>query len=673
MPAIDKLLKFLNTPNIAELLDDDQLHKIAEDVTLGYQIDQDSREDWLSTNLEAMKIIKHAEGSNERRDFPFVDSAKVIYPLLAPATIQLASRLVQHITRNDRVGECTILGEDEPIMNPMNGQPMPGQYKKKAKAERVSSFLNYEKLVESDTWLKDTHKLCHIVASWGTAFRQVYYDPITKKNCSDLIPPEDVIINHNISCLEKAPRITLRHYLTKNDMVSYQRSGYFLDLNLDDLNYGTNDGQKNDSREIMPVHEFLCQFCYLDLDDDGYAEPYKVYVHRTSAKTACIMPAYEYADIDVNPEDGEIRYIKPRIDIVDFHCMDDPQGKYYSIGLNYLLLHQNKAITSIVRQLLDSGTLSNQQGGFVTKAFKTKERNLQFKMGQFQVLDINPNIDPNKHIIPLPFKEPSQVLLGLLQLLISSGKEMGFISDILVGDAEMQNVPATSMLAMVEQGTRAFKPIVQKLYISLKKEFKLWFHIHSIYADEVTYAKFQDTNLAVYKDDFDEESLDIVPVADPTQSSEAHKYAMIQAKYQLLQSAPAALNIEALILSIMTDLQIPDPQSFIVPQESQKPDPKMLQVQLDSKELDHNIQMDQLKASLQAEKEINARLKLQLKQQDANRKDIETQGKLMKTSVEAKATLVDSNVKQSLAQIEAYKAATARIKVNKEDNSKGNE
>jgi chaperonin GroES len=672
MPAIDKLLKFLNTPNIAELLDDDQLHKIADDVILGYNIDQDSREDWLNTNLEAMKIIKHCENPNERRDFPFVDSAKVIYPLLAPATIQLASRLVQHITRNDKVGDCTILGKDEPIVDPQTGQPIPGLYKKKEKASRVSSFLNYEKLIESDTWLKDTHKLCHIVASWGTAFRQVYYDPITKKNCSDLIAPEDVIINHNISCLEKAPRITIRHYLTKNDMVSYQRSGYFLDLNLENLESGTNDGQKNDSRELMPVHEFLCQLCYLDLDEDGYAEPYKVYVHKTSVKTACIVPAYEYADIDVNPEDGEIRYIKPRIDIVDFHCMDDPQGKFYSIGLNYLLLHQNKAITSVVRQLLDSGTLANQQGGFVTKAFKTKERNLQFKMGQFQVLDINPNIDPNKHIIPLPFKEPSQVLLGLLNLLIASGKENGFITDVLVGDAEMQNVPATSMLAMVEQGTRAFKPIVQKLYISLKKEFKLWFHIHAIHADEVTYAKFQDTNLAVFKEDFDEESLDIVPVADPTQSSEAHKYAMIQAKYQLLQNAPSSLNIEALILSIMTDLQLPDPQSFLIPKQSQQPDPKMLKVQLDSKALDHQIQMDELNAQLKAEKEITNKLKLQLKERELDRKETESQGKLLKTASDVKSSQIDSSVKQSLAQIEAFRATTDRIKVHKDNNSGNN-
>lgn len=661
MASIDKILKFLNTVNIADLLDDDKLKQIAQDVVLGYQIDEDSREVWLNTNLEAMKIIKHCENNKEKRDFPFSDSAKVIYPLLAPATIQLASRLAQHITRNNRVGECAVLGKDEPEVDPQTGQPT-GQYVKRGKADRVSSFLTYEKLIESDTWLKDTHKLCHVLAAWGTAFRQVYYDPITKKNCSDLISPEDVIINHNITCLEKAPRITIRHYLTDNDIISNQRIGYFSDFNVADLDLGVNNNEINDAREIRPVREFLCQYTYLDLDADGYSEPYKVYVHKESQTAVCIVPAYEYQDIDIT-DTGEVISIQPRFDIVDFHCIDDPEGKFYSLGLNYLLLHPNKSITSVLRQLLDAGTLANQQGGFVTKAFKTKERNLRFKMGEFQVLDINPNIDPNKHIMPLPFKEPSQVLLGLLQLLITSGKETGFITDVLVGEAEMQNVPATSMLAMIEQGTRAFKPMVQKFYASLKKEFKLWFHIHSVYADDVKYVKFLDNDLAIFKDDFDEDSLDICPVADPTQSSEAHKYALIQAKYQLLQSAPQALNVEALVKSIMVDLQLPNPDEFIVDKKDQQPDPKLMQVQLNAQELKQNSDIAQLEMQLKAEKLINEKLKIQLKEREIDRKEGESQGKMLRNVSDVKAEQVESSIKQVLAEIEAFRAQTERMKV----------
>src|ERR1044071_6290808 len=138
MAAVDKLLKFLNTVNIASLLDEDQLRTIANDVTVGYEIDQDSRIEWLDRNLEAMDIIHQCEKGVESREL-----SKVIYPLLAPAVIQLASRLSQHITRNDRVAETMVLGEDKPLIDFNSGQPIPGKYVKQDKAERVSAHMSY--------------------------------------------------------------------------------------------------------------------------------------------------------------------------------------------------------------------------------------------------------------------------------------------------------------------------------------------------------------------------------------------------------------------------------------------------------------------------------------------------------------------------------------------------
>jgi hypothetical protein len=370
MSTVDKLLKFLNSKNIAEFLDDEQLNEIAESVIKGYKIDDESRQAWLNTNLEAMRVIKHCENDGEtNRDFPFPGSAKVIYPLLAPSVIQLASRLITHLVRNDRVVECKVLGDDsQPEVNPQTGQPT-GNNVKAAKAARVSSYLNYEFLIESDTWLKDMHKACHILSSWGTSFMQVTYDPVYKKNNHELIEPEHVIINHNTNSLEKAPRITIRHYLTKNDVIQNIRAGFFLDVDLDCLDTQPNDGEQSNSEDDHPVHEFLCQTCYIDLDDDGYDEPYKVYVHHKSKKVLCIYPAYELKDIDIDDQ-GNVLSIKRRLDIVDFHAIDSPDGKFYSIGLNYLLLHQNKSITSILRQLLDAGTLSNASSvtGFVYKS-----------------------------------------------------------------------------------------------------------------------------------------------------------------------------------------------------------------------------------------------------------------------------------------------------------------
>ncbi len=665
MSTADKLLKFLNSDNIAKDIEEDQLNKIAESVIKGYKIDDESRKSWLDTNKEAMRIIKHCESDPEqKRDFPFEGSAQVIYPLLAPAVIQLASRLIPHLVRNDRVVECKVLGSDtNPEIDMKTGQPT-GKNVKAAKAERVSNFLNYEFLIDSDTWLKDMHKACHIVSSWGTAFAQVTYDPVFKRNTFELIEPEHVIINHNISSLEKAPRITIRHYLTKNDLIQNIRSGFFLDVDLDTLDTQPNDSEQSNSEDDHPVHEFLCQTCYLDLDDDGYEEPYKVYVHNKSKKVLCIYPAYELNDIDID-EEGKVLSIKRRLDIVDFHAIDSPDGKFYSIGLNYLLLHPNKSITSIQRQLIDAGTLHNASAvsGFMTKAFKTRERSLRIKMGEFQVLDCNPSIDPQKHIFNLPFKEPSQVLLGLLTMIVQSSEKNGFITDVLTGDTQGQNVPATTMLAMVEQGTRAFKPMVQKLHNSLKKLFKMWFHLHSKYMEKDPSGTYYNKVMMVQPGDFDESVMDIVPVADPTQSSEAHKYAKLQAMMQAMQTIPGAHNLPAALMLYYKEIGFENPEQIVAQPSPPPPDPKMMEVQLKGQVAEMQNKIDQMDIALKAEKLNTEKMKVAIKAQELSIKKSQSEAAKMKMIGDAKKDLAEASIKHKMANVAAKKVEVEEKKV----------
>lgn len=667
MSALDKLLKYMNSKNVAEFLDDKQLQDIADDVILGYQIDDDSRQQWLETNQNAVKLIKHCE-DGETRNFPFEDSAKVIYPLLAPAIIQLASRMTTHITRNNKVAECAVLGKDSPAMDQQTGQPIPGHFVKQDKAKRVGDYLSYELLIESKTWLKDDHKLCSIVAGWGIGFKQVYYDYIFKRPCSEVLSPEDVIINHNSASLEKAQRITIKHYLTKNEMVQNIRAGYFLDIDLDELDHQSIDAENtpadNDSREKQPNHEFLCQTCYIDLDDDDYLEPYKCYVHLKSRKVMCIVPAFDYKDIDFT-EAGKILSIVRRLDVVDRHLIDDPEGKYYSVGLNYLLFHTNTAITSILRQLIDAGTLSNAASvsGFVTKAFKTKERAIRVKLGEFTVLDCNPNIDPSKQIIPLPFREPSQVLLGLLQLLIQSGKENGFITDILTGDVEMQNVPATTALAAIEQGTRAFKPIIEKLYVSLKNEFEVRFYLNSKYLDQEKYIRFNGDQFAISKDDFDMDSMDVRPVADPTQSSEAHKYAKCRGLIEAMQVFGQVTNQQVAALRYFSDLGYEAPEELIAQPQPQQPDSKVMKVQLDEKLGVMKNKIAEMQVQLIAAKLENERNKLGLKAKEVSIKEQESDEKQMKMRADAMKDQAEASIKQQMANVADKKVQVDMAKV----------
>lgn len=608
MASIDKLIKFLNSSNVADHLDDDLLKQIARDVIIGYKIDEDSRSTWLETNKDAMQIIKHCEshgGEASTRDFPFQDSAKVIYPLLAPAVIQMSARLIPHIVQNDKVCMFKVLGPD-------------ADGAKAAQATRMTDFASYSFLLESKTWLKDTHKLTAILSSWGTAFRRVYFDYASNSVKNELLAPEDVIINHNITSLDDAPRITIRHLMTKNDIIEQIRAGTFSNIDLSVLDNRLDERENADSRELNPACIVLCQTTYLDLDGDDYAEPYHVYVLEKDELLLGIYPAFDLQSIDfVKDKPGKVKRIERKLDIVDYHLIDDPEGKFYSIGLNYLLVHTNKSITSILRQLLDAGTLANTQGGFITKAFKTLKKRLSFRMGEFQVLDIDPSINPQQHIMPLPFKEPSQVLLGLLQLLIQSGKETGFITDVLTGDIEGQNTPATTALAMIEQGTRAFKPVVQKLYISEKNEFTLWVELMSknleVSEDGKKYANFQDQQIGIARQDFDLSQLSICPVADPTQCSEAHKYARVRFLGELLNSqAGAALNVPEVILTVLQDMQIPNAQKMIAPPQQPAPDPKMIKIQADQEKAQLEHQVDMLKLQLQAEKNQTDKMKVMI-------------------------------------------------------------
>ncbi len=643
--SIEKLLKFVQADNVAELLDDEQLHDICVDASRGFEIDLETCESWMEMNKEALKMIKAETESEHTKNYAH---SQVIYPLLASATIQLASRLIPHLVRNDRVAECAVLGPDPDGL-------------KAAKAEKISAFFSYDLLVDSDSWLKESHKLIHMVCAWGTAYRKLCFDEGQDKVLSEVISPEDVIINTNTSSIEKSRRITVRNYMTKNQIVEYIRADRFSDVDLDSLTKTTSKDEKyEDSSDTNPVYEVLEQFCYLDLDDDGYEEPYIVYFHKDSETVLGIYSGFEAEDIHVNAK-GAIKKIVPRPYIIDYHCIDDPAGKYHSMGLNHLLFHQNKSISSILRQLIDSGTLANQQGGFTTKAFKTKKREIKQELGKFTQLEIPPNVDIRSQIMPLPFKEPSQVLFSLMGLLIDAGKETGFVTQALMGDSEGQNVPATTMLAIIEQGTRAFKPMVQKLFHSLKKEFKMMFHLYGKFSSLERFVKFGDLNLQISKEIFDDSEIDIMPVADPTQSSEAHRYLKLQALQQLMQTpAASVLNMPAMVIRIFKDLQITNPEELIMPPQPPQQDPKLQELQMKHEREMMKIQLDQVREQREGIKLQVEMLKTKIKENEAVILQQESSEKQAMMIARSHKDQQEANVKARLAKVAEDKVEVDR-------------
>lgn len=639
--SIEQLLKYVDSSNIAEHLSEEQLKEISENASHGFDLDEDSCQSWIDMNKEALKMIKAETKHEHTKNYAH---SKVVYPLLASATLQLSSRLIPHLVRNNKVVECAVLGPDP-------------QGIKSQKAKAVSDFFSYDLLIDSDSWLLESHKLIQMLCAWGTAYRKLTFDDNRDKVLSEVVSPEDVIINTNTSCIEKARRITVRNFMTKNQIVEYIRAERFLDIDIEDLKAG--DSREEDTRDFLdtnPVYEILEQFCYIDLDDDGYEEPYIVYFHKDSNLVLGIYAGYEAEDIHVNAK-GKVKKIVPRPYVIDYHCIDDPAGKYHSMGLNHLLFHQNKSITSVLRQLIDAGTLANQQGGFVTKAFKTKKRDVQLELGKFIQLEIPPSVRIQDQIMPLPFKEPSQVLFSLLGLLIEAGKETGFVTQALMGDSQGQNVPATTMLAIIEQGTRAFKPMVQKLYHSLKKEFKMMFHMYGKYSTQERFIKYSDSNIQVSQDIFNEEELDIVPVADPTQSSEAHRFIKLQALQQLMQTPLMnVLNPQAMAMRIFNDLQIDRPEELIAQPQPPQPDPKM-------EELKMKQEVNMAKLELERNRGEREEVSIQIEMMKTRLKEMEAQIRANESDERQKMMIAKSHKDQQEANVKERMANVAEDKV----------
>ncbi|MFW9927787.1 MAG: hypothetical protein ACFFD1_00160 [Candidatus Thorarchaeota archaeon] len=666
MKPIEKLIKYVG--NFEEDLslkhDETFRQKIVMDAVRNYEIDASTIEDWIQKNKKSIALIRNyndedaQEKTDRQKNFPFSNSSTYIYPLIAEASIHLSARYDSYLVRNNTTLNFAVHGEDPQKIIQM-------------KADRCTEHMNYQLLEESDTWLTAHHKINMTTATWGTAFARVYRDHINSINQVDMIAPEDVVINNYALSLPKAERITVKHYMTINDIYEQIEIGRFnSEIDLDMLNkYGSMEKHvdPNDTNPVLTINE---QFCKIDFDEDGYKEPYYVWYHSETRTLLAILPAFEVEGIKINKLNGRIKAIEPNHNIVDFHAITDPNGRFYSIGLNYLLYNNNRALNTIVRSLTDSGTLANQQGGFVTRGFNTEETMLKFRMGEFKKLDIPPHMDIRQQIMPLPFKEPSTVLLGLLDFLTKASKELGFISEVMTGNTEVQNVPATTMLAVIDNGTRAIKPLIQKLQASLKKEFKILFDLNSKYLTDEEYQKFHNNPHVFAKSnerfniigDYEHDNFDLTPVANPELANEAYRYARVRALIDAVQNLPGTLNPERVAQELLMSIHVDNIQEFMPPpQPPPPPDPKLLDVKVKSEKLQHQKQMDMLKIAIEKSKQDTQQLKEHLKFLEVQIKQNESGEKQKMNEAKAFKDMHEGKLKERKMEVAEFDAQTKRM------------
>ena len=557
---LDKLLHFLEVDNVAAELNEDQQKKIASMVDQDYKLDENSRQSWLMMMKKALDI---ANQTFSTKSTPWQGASNIKYPLIPVACVYYSAHAYSELIRSGKILEITVNGKD------VDGE-------KSKKARRVTDHMNYQLLVDSDDWESDHDKLQQVKAFIGHAYKKTYYDYTLKKNISELCIPDKVVVNNNIKSLESARRITHIVGLYKNEIIERINCGKFLDVDVDKLFVNDSGGDSD------PVHELLEQHRFLDLDDDGYEEPYVVVVHKDTSILLGIYPRFDHDSFVFNTDDDKVlERIVPIQFFTDYIFLPAFDGTYHGIGFGRLLYSMNDSVNTIINQIVDSGTLYNTQFGFIGKGLRLRDPVVKAQMGVFTQVDVGGE-DVAKNIYQFPTKEPSQVLLALLGTLLDAAKELSNVSDIMTGQQDGQNVPAITALTLAEKGLKVYGSIQKRDFRSLKKEFKKWFTLNRKYLSQDEYAMFGDTPEFDVKVDYDELSLDIKPCADPYLSSDAQRLARAQGVYQTipLLQGPGQ---QAALQTYYDALNIPESeqQAYFQANPNPPPDPKLVKVQGD--------------------------------------------------------------------------------------------
>lgn len=622
-----KLENILKSINLAKELDEKKLITIGDDVVTGYETDLTSREPW-EKDLKTWTDLALQVSTN--KTFPWPNAANIKYPLLATAAMQFAARAYPTLVpSNNQIVKCRVVGYDQ------DGQ-------KSARASRISKHMSYQLLDEMDDWEEDMDKLLIALPIAGTCFKKTYWDASKQRNCSKLVLPKTLVVNYFCKSLDEAERVSETIFATKRKLKERINQGIYLDVDLGDPVIDVADPttsvngafQRSATEDETTPYTLVEQHTYLDLDEDGYSEPYVVTVDLASKKVLRIVPRFSEEDVLLN-EKNKVVSIEAIQYYTKYSFIPNPDGGFYDIGFGRLLGPINNSANTIINQLVDAGSLSNLQAGFIGKGLRIKMGESRFQPGEWKAVNAVGD-DLKKQIFPLPVREPSQVLFNLLDLLLKSGKELASVAEIFVGKMPGQNTPATTTMATIEQGMKVFTAVYKRVYRSLTSEFRKIYKLNRTYLNPEEYIAVLDMN--VEQSDYQGPEDDIIPGADPTAVSSQEKQAKVQALMQILQLG--TLDPMAVTQLYLEAHEIPEAEKYMKQPSPPPPDPKMEAIKA-------KAQVDQQKAQQQM---MIAEHKLKIEQSS---KEQEIQMKAAQVQQELHAKQMEAILKGKLAQAEA--------------------
>lgn len=543
MKKIEKLQKYTTLINIVPELSQDKLDEIKQDAILEYNTSLSNMSDYISNwkrDIEAVCMIS-------TRDKPFDGASDVVFPLCSNAVINLASKAFNAFFPDDDIYKAKIVGEDngeintlngEPILDPQTGEPMMINVGEKSKAgQRIALAMNYQVNQLIPNWKPETIQLLYGVISLGTMYRKEGYDAVKNRNYSKLVFPDKVIVNKNITSLEEGI-YSEEFYLSKNEIQANINRGLFIDYDYDTNMQTSSDDNFSIRLDNENVNtgkfKFIEQHTFIDLDGDGYKEPYNVIIDIGNQKVVRITT--DFNQFGIQEQENSIYNIERLVDLICYRCMPSFDGSFFGLGLPYFLKNINSSINTSINQLIDSMHLKIKGGGFVANDLNVRGGGLTLKMGEFKkVISLGGGSIADKFFTP-PIPEPSPVMMALLDTMIGAGKDIGLLRDVLTGNIQANMAP-TTFLGLAENAVTIENSIFKLLNESFIQEIKVRRRLNALYYPRNLYHKITNSKPEeVYPtDDFDNEQVSIVLLTDASNITKSQKMAKAQIYDSLMQ------------------------------------------------------------------------------------------------------------------------------------------
>ena len=540
--------------NLAEEMDDRQLSTLAGELLEDYDNDINSRKEWLTTYVNGLKLL----GLNyEERSEPWQGACGVTHPLLMESAVKFQSETIMETFPAAGPVKTVILGKET--------------VEKNEASVRVASDMNYELTEVMREYRPEHERLLLSLCLSGNAFKKIYFDPSMDRQTAVYIPAEDIIVSYGTSNLESAERVTHRMRKTQNELRRLQVAGFYRDVDLGEPTVIMDEVEKQKAKDqgfaasvdtrfqLLEMHVDLDLDGYADEDEDGNATgialPYVVTMEKGTNTILAVRRNWL--------EDDKLKARRQHF----VHYGYIPGFGFYYFGLIHLIGGHARAATSLIRQLVDAGTLSNLPGGLKARGLRIKGDDTPISPGEFRDVDL-PSGAIRDNILPLPYKEPSQVLAALMDKIVADGQRFAATGDLKVSDMSSQS-PVGTTLAILERMLKVMSAVQARIHYSMKQEFKLLAAIiRDNTPDEYDYEPETGSRKAK-RSDYD--MVDIIPVSDPNASTMSQRVVQFQAVLQLSAGAPQIYDLPYLHRQMISTLGVKNADKIVPDKTDMKP------------------------------------------------------------------------------------------------------